>query len=281
MILKVLVTGINGQLGFDVIKNLNQRNIACMGTTRKELDITNYAQAKKVIEDYMPDAVIHCAAYTAVDKAESEPDLCESVNKSGTETIAKICKQINAKMMYISTDYVFEGTGTQAYEIDDMPNPVCVYGKTKLLGELAVKENLEHYFIVRVSWVFGKNGNNFVKTMLRLAKEHAEINVVCDQIGSPTYTADLAVLLCDMIQTDKYGIYHATNEEYCSWADFAKEIFKQAGLSAKVNAISSEQFATAAKRPLNSRLSKTSLDENNFLRLTSWQDAVSRYIKEL
>lgn len=279
--MKVLVTGVNGQLGFDVIKILKQRNIEHIGTTRKEFDITNQEQVKSFIENYMPDVVVHCAAYTSVDKAESEPELCEKVNQIGTKNIVQVCKQIDAKMIYISTDYVFEGTGTKPYEIDDKTNPISVYGKTKLLGELEVKDGLEKYFIVRVSWVFGKNGSNFVKTMLRLGKEKEEITVVCDQIGSPTYTADLAVLLCDMIQTDKYGIYHATNEGYCSWADFATEIFKQAGLFTKVKAIPSDQYPVAAKRPFNSRLSKASLDKNGFLRLPNWQDAIFRYLKEL
>lgn len=279
--MKVLVTGVNGQLGFDVIKILKQRNIDHIGTTRKEFDITNKEQVKSFIENYMPDVVVHCAAYTAVDKAESESELCEKVNQIGTKNIVQACKQIDAEMVYISTDYVFEGTGTKPYEIDDKTNPISVYGKTKLLGELEVKNRLEKYFIVRVSWVFGKNGSNFVKTMLRLGKEKEEINVVCDQIGSPTYTADLAVLLCDMIQTDKYGIYHATNEGYCSWADFATEIFKQAGIFTKVNAIPSHQYPTAAKRPFNSRLSKISLDKNGFSRLPNWQDAIFRYLKEL
>ena len=232
--MKVLVTGANGQLGYDVVKELQKQNIEHFGATRKDFDIIDFKATEKFIINYMPDVVIHCAAYTAVDKAEDEQGLCYLVNASATENIAEICKKINAKMLYISTDYVFDGTKEGFYEVDDVPNPINMYGKTKLLGEEAAQKILNKYFIVRISWVFGEHGNNFVKTMLRFGKEHKELNVVADQYGSPTHTADLAPLLIEMIKTDKYGIYHATNEGVCSWAEFAEEIFKVAGFNVKV-----------------------------------------------
>ena len=279
--MKVLVTGVGGQLGYDVTKILKERNIEYIGADLKEFDITDYAAAHRFIIDYRPDAVIHCSAYTAVDRAEDEPELCQRVNALGTENIAKICKEIDAKMIYISTDYVFPGTGEDFYEVDSPTGPQNVYGQTKLEGELAVKDILEKYFIVRVSWVFGINGNNFINTMLKLSKERNEISVVADQIGSPTYTADLAPLLCDMVVTDKYGTYHATNEGICSWADFAEEIFKKSGLNCKVNHITTENYPTKAARPKNSRMSKKSLNEFGFKSLPVWQDAIARYLKEL
>ena len=274
----ILVTGINGQLGYDVIKELKNRNVDCLGAGRKDFDITDEKQTKSFIKNLSPEAVIHCAAYTAVDKAEDEPELCQKVNALGTKFIAEACKDINAKMIYISTDYVFPGLGQQAYETDDKTGPLGVYGKTKLEGENYVKSILEKYFIVRISWVFGKNGNNFIKTMLRIGKEREEVNVVSDQIGSPTYTEDLAKLLCDMVVTDKYGIYHATNEGFCSWADLAEEAFKIAGYYTSVNRIKTEEYPAKAQRPLNSRLSKKSLDNAGFKRLPNWKDAVMRFI---
>lgn len=277
--MKVLVTGVSGQLGYDVVKELQKRNIACVGADRAEFDITDYAAVHKFITDYMPDAVIHCSAYTAVDKAEDEPELCYLVNAVGTGNIAKICKEIDAKMVYISTDYVFDGTKDGFYEVDDTPNPINVYGKTKLEGEKAVQEILEKYFIVRISWVFGINGNNFVKTMLRLGKERSELNVVADQVGSPTYTADLASLLVDMVRTNKYGTYHATNEGECSWAEFAEEIFKVAGMDVKVNHITTAEYPTKAKRPMNSRMSKAKLESSGLKKLRSWKGAVKDHIE--
>lgn len=277
--MKVLVTGVGGQLGYDVIKELKQRGINCCGADRAEFDITDYEVTQSFIKAYMPDAVIHCSAYTAVDKAEDEVEVCRNVNAIGTENIAKVCKEIDAKMIYISTDYVFPGIGDLFYQPDDNTAPCNIYGQTKLEGELAVKDILKRYFIVRISWVFGINGNNFIKTMLKLAETHKELNVVADQIGSPTYTADLAVLLVDMIQTDKYGTYHATNEGICSWAEFAEKIFAVAGKNVKVNHITSEEYPTKAKRPKNSRMSKDKLVENGFNRLPNWEDAVERYIK--
>ena len=276
--MKVLVTGVAGQLGYDVIKDLEKRNIDCVGADKAEFDITDFKASHKFITDYMPEAVIHCSAYTAVDKAEDEPELCYLVNAVGTENIAKICKEIDAKMIYISTDYVFDGAKDGFYEVDDIPSPINVYGKTKLEGENAVQEILDKYFIVRISWVFGINGNNYVKTMLRLGKEHKELNVVSDQIGSPTYTADLAPLLVDMIQTDKYGVYHATNEGECSWAEFAEEIFKVAGMNVKVNNITTAEYPTKARRPINSRLAKGNLIDFGFRLLPIWQNALTRYM---
>lgn len=278
--MKVLVTGANGQLGYDVVKELQKQNIECYGTSRQDFDIVDFEATEKFITNYMPDAVIHCAAYTAVDKAEDEQGLCYLVNASATENIAEICKKINAKMLYISTDYVFDGTKEGAYEVDDIPNPINVYGKTKLLGEQAVQRILDKYFIVRISWVFGEHGNNFVKTMLKLGKERRELNVVDDQYGSPTYTADLAPLLVEMIQTEKYGVYHVTNEGVCTWAEFAEEIFKIVGMDVKVKYIATTEYKTMAKRPLNSRLSKKSLIINHFKTLENWQNAVKNYVRE-
>ncbi len=279
--MKVLVTGVGGQLGYDVMKVLKARQIDCLGADLAEFDITDLVATKKFITSYQPDVVIHCSAYTAVDKAEDNIDLCRAVNAKGPENIAKVCKAIDAKMIYISTDYVFPGTGEQFYEVDDETNPVNIYGQTKLEGETVVKAMLEKYFIVRISWVFGKNGNNFIKTMLRLGKERDELNIVSDQIGSPTYTADLAELLCDMVITEKYGTYQATNEGICSWAEFTEEIFKQADIATRVNHIKSAQYPTRAKRPMNSRMSKETLTKAGFHKMPTWQDAVKRYLMEI
>ena len=277
--MKVLVTGANGQLGYDVVKKLQKQNIECYGATRKDFDLIDFESTEKFIVHYMPNVIIHCAAYTAVDKAEDEQGLCYLVNASATENIAEICKKINAKMLYISTDYVFDGTKEGFYEVDDIPNPINIYGKTKFLGEQAVQRILDKYFIVRISWVFGEHGNNFVKAMLKLGKELKELNVVADQYGSPTYTVDLAALLVEMIKTDKYGIYHATNEGVCTWAEFAEEIFKIAKLDVKVNHITTAEYPTKAKRPLNSRLSKNSLKINSLKQLNNWQNVVKYFIE--
>ena len=278
--MKVLVTGVGGQLGYDVARELERRKIKYIGADLKEFDITDYEAADSFITANKPDAVIHCSAYTAVDKAEDQPELCHRVNVLGTENIAKICKKINAKMIYISTDYVFPGTGADFYGVDSPTAPQNIYGQTKLDGEIAVKNILTKYFIVRISWVFGINGNNFIKTMLKLGKERSELNVVADQIGSPTYTADLAPLLCDMIATDKYGTYHATNEGVCSWAEFAEAIFKIAKIDCKVNHITSEEYPTRAARPKNSRMSKKSLEVVGFNRLPGWRSAVEKYLNQ-
>ena len=285
--MKVLVTGFNGQLGFDCVKELNKRGYKDIkGIDISDLDITNKDDLFNYIKSYKPDVIMHNAAYTAVDKAELNYDDCYKVNSLGTKYIAEAAKEINAKMVYISTDYVFDGNKDGIYEINDQTNPLSIYGKTKLLGEGFVKSSLSKYFIVRISWVFGINGNNFIKTMLRLANEgKKELNVVNDQIGSPTYTADLAVLLCDMIETEKYGTYHATNEGYCSWYDFAKKIFELANKDIVVNPVNTEEYLKLvkqqAKRPMNSKMSKLSLVKAGFNRLPSWENALERYLKEL
>lgn len=278
--MKVLVTGTKGQLGFDVCNELTRRGIENQGIDRDECDITNKQAVLDYIYNYAPDVVVHCAAYTAVDRAESEEHVCRRVNRDGTEYIALACKTINAKMVYISTDYVFNGEGDKFFEVDDKTGPLNMYGLTKLEGEEQVRKILEKYFIVRISWVFGVNGNNFINTMLRLAGGNKELKIVADQIGSPTFTYDLAPLICDMIETEKYGTYHATNEGECSWAEFAEHIFKVAGQNVLVHHITTEEYPTKAVRPKNSRLSKKSLDEAGFKRLPDWKDAVERYIKQ-
>ncbi len=278
--MRVLVTGVKGQLGYDVMNELAKRGHEGIGVDIQEMDITDAASVERVITEAAPDAVIHCAAYTAVDAAEDNVDLCRRVNAGGTENIAKVCKALNCKMMYISTDYVFNGQGTRPWEPDDAREPLNVYGQTKYEGELAV-EALEKFFIVRIAWVFGVNGKNFIKTMLNLGKTRDHLTVVADQIGSPTYTYDLARLLVDMIETDKYGRYHATNEGLCSWYEFACEIFKQAGMNVTVSPVTSDQYPAKAKRPMNSRMDKSKLDEMGFERLPSWQDALGRYLKEI
>lgn len=277
----ILVTGITGQLGYDVLRELEKSGEKCIGTTRKEIDLSTEDGAKNFILKNKPDAVIHCAAYTAVDKAESEAELAITVNGLGTRRIAEACREIDAKMIFVSTDYVFGGDGKKPYEVKDEKEPINIYGRSKLLGEDAVSMILKKYFVVRTSWVFGSHGKNFVKTMLNLADKNKKLKIVNDQIGSPTYTADLAPLLVDMIQTEKYGYYHATNEGFCSWAEFAEEIFKQAGKKVEVEKISTADYPTPAKRPFNSRLSKTSLDEAGFKRLPTWEDALKRYLLEL
>ena len=281
-IMKVLVTGVKGQLGHDVMNELALRGIEGIGVDVEEMDITDRTACETVIFREKPDAVIHCAAYTAVDAAEDNLELCRKINAEGTRNIARVCKAMDIKMMYISTDYVFNGGGQRPWEPDDHREPLNVYGLTKYEGEIAVEQNIQKYFIVRIAWVFGVNGKNFIKTMLRLGKEKGAVSVVNDQIGSPTYTYDLARLLADMIQTDRYGRYHATNEGLCSWYEFACEIFRQAGMDeVKVTPVDSEGFPAKAKRPSNSRMSKEKLTENGFERLPSWQDALGRYLKAL
>lgn len=278
--MKVLVTGIKGQLGYDVVKELEKNEIEAIGVDVDEMDLTNSEQVSSVMQEKKPDAVIHCAAYTAVDKAEDDRELCKKVNVCGTSAIAKECKALDIKMLYISTDYVFPGDGEKPWEPDMPKAPMNFYGQTKFDGEEEVKKYLDKYFIVRISWVFGENGKNFVDTMLRLGKERGAVSVVDDQIGSPTYTKDLAVLLVDMIQSERYGDYNASNEGFCSWCDFAKEIFKVANLEVEVTPVTSNEFPTKAKRPKNSRMSKEKLVENGFKKLPTWQDAVKRYLAE-
>jgi dTDP-4-dehydrorhamnose reductase len=277
--MKALVTGIRGQLGYDVVKELQRRGHEAIGVNSEEMDITDSQKVSQVITNAKADIVIHCAAYTAVDAAEDHKEICYKVNAEGTRNIANICKKLDLKMIYISTDYVFDGTGERPWEPDDKREPLNYYGQTKYEGELAVESLLEKYFIVRIAWVFGINGKNFVKTMLNLAEKMDKITVVNDQVGSPTYTYDLARLLVDMAETDKYGHYHVTNEGYCTWYEFAKEIFKQAGKNITVEPVTSEQYPSKAKRPSNSRMSKDKLDENGFMRLPDWQDALARYLK--
>ena len=279
--MRILVTGASGQLGYDVERELERRGIEHLGTLSRELDITDRAAVEHLMQSYRPDAVVHCAAYTKVDLAEDEPGRCWAVNADGTRNLAAACREIGAKMLYISTDYVFPGTGERSYETGDPTGPVNTYGRSKLAGELAVQSLLEKYFIVRISWVFGKNGNNFVKTMLRLAETKAELSVVCDQIGSPTYTADLAPLLCDMVQTERYGVYHATNEGMCAWSEFAEAIFELAGRQVVVHPIPTSAYPTRAVRPLNSRMSKERLRDNGFQELPEWKNALARYLKEI
>ena len=277
--MRILVTGVKGQLGHDVMNELAKRGHTGIGVDVEEMDITDAKKVNEVIRASEVEAVIHCAAYTAVDAAEDQVELCRKINAEGTENIAKVCKELDIKMMYISTDYVFDGEGTRPWEPDDERHPLNVYGLTKYEGELAVEKYLDKFFTIRIAWVFGVNGKNFIKTMLKLSETHDELNVVDDQIGSPTYTYDLAVLLVDMIETEKYGRYHATNEGLCSWYEFACEIFRQAGRDVKVNPVSSDEFPTKATRPHNSRMDKSKLTENGFTPLPAWQDALKRYLE--
>ena len=283
--MRVLVTGAKGQLGSDLLCELSKRNIESVGIDIDDLDITDADATKRVIENINNesklDAIIHCAAYTAVDAAEDNEALVTKINAEGTKNIAEVAKTLDVAMMYISTDYVFDGEGERPWEPDDKRAPLNVYGMAKYNGELYVEELLKKYFIVRISWVFGLHGNNFIKTMIRLGKERGAVSVVNDQIGSPTYTPDLSRLLVDMIVSDKYGRYHATNEGLCSWYDFAVEIFKQAKLDVAVTPVSSDAFPVKAKRPHNSRMDKSKLTENGFELLPPWQDALRRYLLEL
>lgn len=279
--MKIIVTGVNGQLGHDVVNELTKRGYDdVLGIDINDLDITNEKDVKSFMKRMNPNVIIHCAAYTAVDNAEDNSDLCYNVNVNGTKYLVESAKVINAKFVYISTDYIFSGDKKGEYRIDDDPNPKSVYGKTKYLGEVETLK-YEKHFIIRISWVFGKNGNNFIKTMLRLSKDKDLINIVSDQIGSPTYTYDLSKLIVDMIETDKYGIYHATNEGICSWYEFAQKIFEYSNIKIKINPISTDQYPTKAKRPQNSTMSKRSLTDNGFELLPTWQDALRRYLKEI
>ena len=294
--MKVLVTGTSGQLGFDVMEELEKRGIKGVGADRSDsdaefehviIDITDKEKVFQVVQETNPDVIVHCAAWTNVDGAEAPENLniVRAVNVDGTRNLAEAAKAVDAKFVYISTDYVFDGQGERPWQPDDKNYaPLNVYGQSKLDGELAVAETLEKYFIVRIAWVFGRNGKNFIKTMIEVGKTHPEVSVVADQIGTPTYTVDLARLLVDMIETDKYGYYHATNEGgYISWADFAEEIYRQAGMDVKVKHVTTteyEQIAgkTVAKRPFNSRLDKSKLVESGFTPLPEWQDAVKRFL---
>ena len=284
--MRVLVTGVKGQLGFDVVKELEKRGIEAIGTDIEEMDITDAASVEEAIGEARPQAVIHCAAWTAVDLAEDEAnaDKVRAINVDGTANIANVCKKLDCKMVYISTDYVFNGQGTEPWKADCKEYaPLNVYGQTKLDGEKAVAGTLEKYFIVRIAWVFGVNGKNFIKTMLGVGRKYVRVRVVCDQVGTPTYTYDLARLLVDMVLTEKYGYYHATNEGgYISWYEFTKEIYRQAGLKTEVVPVTTAEYGLSkAARPFNSRLDKSKLAENGFEPLPTWQDALSRYLKEI
>ena len=282
--MKVLVTGVKGQLGYDVMNELARRGYEGVGVDVAEMDITDSEAVEKVMTEVQPDKVVHCAAWTAVDAAEDNQEVCHKVNVDGTANIAKMCGKLDIPMVYISTDYVFDGQGTEPWQPDCKDyKPLNVYGQTKLEGELAVSQTLEKYFIVRIAWVFGLNGKNFIKTMLNVGKTHDTVRVVNDQIGTPTYTYDLARLLIDMNETEKYGYYHATNEGgYISWYDFTKEIYHQAGYKTAVLPVSTEEYGLSkAARPFNSRLDKSKLVEAGFTPLPTWQDALSRYLKEI
>lgn len=284
--MKVLVTGSQGQLGYDVIKELRSRGHEALGFDLPELDITDEVAVQAVFDRVKPDAVIHCAAWTAVDAAEESGNIAKvfAVNEGGTRNLAAACKRTGAKLLYLSTDYVFDGQGSAPWGADESRfAPLNEYGKSKLAGENAVRELLQTYFIVRIAWVFGKNGNNFVKTMLRLSETHDTLRVVCDQVGTPTYTPDLARLLVDMIETDKYGVYHATNEGgFLSWYDFASAIMQEAGKHTKVIPVTTAEYGLSkAARPFNSRLDKSKLKENGFEPLPDWRDALKRYLKEI
>lgn len=279
--MKIVVTGYTGQLGYDVVREGKQRGFEMYGTGSMDLDITNEQNVRAYIRQLNPDAIIHCAAYTSVDLAEDDKERCYDVNVNGTRYLAEAAKETGAKLVYLSTDYVFDGKGTNAFTESDQPNPIGYYGKTKYEGEQIIETTLPHFFIVRISWVFGINGNNFIKTMRKLADSQPIVRVVGDQIGAPTYTRDLSILLLDMIQTEQYGIYHAANSGVCSWSDFAEELFKLENRSVSVHPITSEEFPTKAKRPKNSRLSKAKLIENGFSPLPNWKDALARYLTEL
>jgi dTDP-4-dehydrorhamnose reductase len=279
--MKVLVTGAEGQLGYDVVKRFGDMDgVECIGA-RVGFDITDEVATTDYITKIRPDVLVHCAAYTAVDAAERERKKCYKVNVDGTLFVARACKQIGAKMIFISTDYVFDGAGSRARQTDDVPKPINYYGETKYLGELAAQKCLDKLFIVRTSWVFGINGKNFISTMLSIARAKDNVSVVSDQIGSPTYTRDLAELICAMSLSEKYGVYHATNEGYCSWYDLAAFVFKKTRTKIKLTPILSASYKTEAKRPLNSRLSKNSLKKNGFRPLPGWRTAVSEYLEEI
>ncbi|MEK3992179.1 dTDP-4-dehydrorhamnose reductase [Robertmurraya sp. FSL R5-0851] len=277
----VLVTGVNGQLGYDVVKELTAKGHEAVGVGRSELDITDESAISSYVQNLSPEAIIHCAAYTNVDAAETDQEGAYKVNALGTKYLAEAAKFVGAKMVYVSTDYVFDGAGTEPYEVNHPTKPLGVYGETKLVGEKFLQETLEKHFIVRTAWVYGINGNNFVKTMLKLGQDRKELGVVYDQVGSPTYTVDLAKFLVELIDSEKYGVYHASNEGVCSWHEFAVEIFKQAGMEIQVNPLTSDQFPRPAARPKYSVLSKKKIEEEGFTPLRDWKEALREYLKEL
>lgn len=278
--MEILVTGANGQLGIDLVKELYKRGYNVICPSRYDMNLEDKDKIKEYIMNSNYDAIIHCGAYTSVDKAEQEKDLCLRINKDATEVIAICSKKLDIPMIYVSTDYIFDGSKDEEYTEKDIPNPINMYGISKYLGEKSVISNLDKYYVVRTSWVFGTNGNNFIETMLNISKIRNKINVVDDQIGSPTYTVDLSRLLVDILESNKYGIYNATNEGYCTWYEFAKEIFKISNINIKINPISSNEYKCMAKRPLNSRLSKNKLVESGFQLLPTWKEALTNYIQQ-
>ncbi|EKN71356.1 dTDP-4-dehydrorhamnose reductase [Neobacillus bataviensis LMG 21833] len=278
--MRVVVTGAAGQLGQDVMLELARKNHEAIGTDRTKLDITNEADVFAFIGEVKPDVILHCAAYTNVDAAEENEELAYQINASGTEYLAKAAAQVGAKILYVSTDYVFDGTASEPYEVNQQTKPLGAYGRTKLAGEELLQKNLKEFFIVRTAWVFGIHGNNFVKTMLRLGAERGEVGVVHDQVGSPTYTVDLARFMVELMDTDKYGIYHATNSGVCSWYEFAVEIFKQAVMNVTVNPLTSDQFPRPAARPQYSVLNKNKIKEKGLTPLRDWKEALAAYLDE-
>ena len=285
--LRILVTGVKGQLGYECVRELKERGyVAILGIDIEDLDITNQEAVDKFVDDFKPDVIMHPAGWTAVDKAEEFPEKVFKVNAEGAGYLATAAERNHAKMFYISTDYVFNGKGETPFEVDSPRDGLSVYGRSKSMGEDYVREFCKRSFVIRISWAFGINGNNYIKTMLKLAETKKELNIVCDQIGSPTYMKDLSKLMCDMMETDKYGVYHATNEGFCSWYEFTKFIYEVVGItSVDVKPITTAEYQklvpAQANRPLNSRMSKRSLDEAGFKRLPTWQDATIRFIKEL
>ena len=279
--MKVLVTGVAGQLGHDVVKLLRARNIECRGVDVADFNLTDGDAVKAYVQEYAPTVIVHCAAYTNVDRAESQPEICAAVNGMGTMNMVRAALSVGAKLVYISTDYVFPGTGNTPWEVDDPYGPLNVYGMSKVQGENAVRSLMTRFFILRTSWVFGLNGKNFVRTMRRLGAEKSELRVVCDQVGSPTYTQDLARVICDMIPTDQYGIYHVRNEGFISWAEFAEMIMQKSGLDCRIIPVPTSDYPAPARRPLNSRLSGRKLKEAGFDPMPPVEDALNRYLEEL
>lgn len=279
--MKVLVTGYQGQLGWDVVRTLKARGVECRGVDAEDFDLRDAPAVKAYVREYAPDVIVHCAAYTAVDKAESEPELCAEVNGDGTMNVARAALSVGAKMVYISTDYVFSGAGETPWKEDDPYGPLNVYGLSKVQGEIAVRSLMKRYFLIRTSWVYGIHGRNFVRTMLKLGREKQEIRVVDDQIGSPTYSADLARVICDLIPTEKYGIYHVTNEGYMSWAHFARMILAGKGIWCRVLPVPTSEYSTPARRPLNSRMSMNRLKEAGIVPMPTVENALGRYLQEL
>ena len=279
--MKVLVTGYAGQLGYDTVRQLEARGIECRGVDMADFNLIDGPAVKEYVRSYRPDVIVHCAAYTNVDKAESAPEVCAAVNGMGTVNMVRAALSVGAKMVFISTDYVFPGTGDQPWKVNDDYGPRNVYGMSKVQGEDAVRSLMTRYFILRTSWVFGKNGHNFVRTMLRLGAEKKEVRVVNDQIGSPTYSWDLARVICDILPTEKYGIYHVRNEGYISWYEFAKMIMEKAGLPCKVLPVPSSEYPTPAKRPLNSRLDGSKLAAAGFAPMPTVENALERYLEEI